>query len=76
MSLFNMMVNLSTILYIIMSIGASYENKHTTTLCYISYNPISLQFCNLTLGGNFRQTIRNVTALYLSVHVCDVKEVY
>ena len=57
-----------------MSIGASYENKHTTTLCYIS--PISLQFCNLILGGNFRQTIRNVTALYLSVHVCDVKEVY
>ena len=48
-----------------MSIGASYENKHTTTLCYISYNSISLQFCNLTLGGDFHQTIRN--ALYLNV---------
>ena len=41
-----------------MSIGASYENKHTTTLCYISYNSISLQFCNLTLGGNFRQQLK------------------
>ena len=56
-----------------MSIGASYENKHTTTLCYISYNPISLQFCNLTSVGDFHQTIRN--ALYLNVHVCDIKEV-